>query len=181
MSNFRWTPRAVLLIFSEKHFDLNYRELKSFLSLSVPSILPLSALVLHLSLVLCSSYSQELLGSALFLLSWFYSFLFAILSFAHFAVALRICFGYLYMGIIGRMNTRIMLSYFTPSFNCCSLNVAAVPYADTRAHFFFFLYVYNVREYKWFAVYLWTFNKFTKQLKTMACAHTPWFLNYWLT
>lgn len=144
MSNFRWTPRAVLLIFSEKHFDLNYRELKSFLSLSVPSILPLSALVLHLSLVLCSSYSQELLGSALFLLSWFYSFLFAILSFAHFAVALRICFGYLYMGIIGRMNTRIMLSYFTPPFNCCSLNVAAVPHADTRAHFFFFFFMYTM-------------------------------------
>lgn len=30
---------------------------------------------------------------------------------------------------------------------------------------FFFLYVYNVREYEWFAVYLWTFGKCTTQIK----------------
>lgn len=32
MSNFRLDSGAVLLIFSQKHFDLYYRELKSFLS-----------------------------------------------------------------------------------------------------------------------------------------------------
>lgn len=106
MSNFRLDSRAVLIIFSQKHFDLHYQELKSFL------FLPLLSLSFSLArsfsfcccyrLVPCTSYSRELLCSAFLFLSSVCVVL-SLFTLLWLSVLLLLWF---YVGIIGWVHTQ---------------------------------------------------------------------------
>lgn len=129
MSNFRLDSRAVLLIFSQKHFDLSYRELKSFLSLSHPfyrfefhcCVLSFGALfILFTRIVRHFLYSSYIFSH--------FSFLSAVLSlFCSFSCSFCFCyFMWVSLDECTYSKTHIMLSYFTPLLGCCSEYVADV-------------------------------------------------------
>ena len=132
MSNFRLDSRAVLLIFSQKHFDLYYRELKSFLSLP-PSLFFILWLLVPLLLLSVGALFILFTRIVVFGIFFFFfpSFVRTVLSpfCLHGCSTLCYCFWYFMWVSLDECthsNTRIMLSYFTPLLNCCCECVAAV-------------------------------------------------------